>query len=134
MQAVFNKIVTLFPAKIKEVFLLYQYPEGEFKHKPAEFLLFWWFLWDFPCINISVTNNVRLSTYKTSVSPMHCKVTKSSNSTRILRPECSFILSICIIITRVATEIISHILVRNLNFGVVSESEFMQWISSHRWR
>lgn len=29
IQVVFNKIVTLFPAKIKEVFLLYQYPEGK---------------------------------------------------------------------------------------------------------
>ena len=27
-QAVFSKIITLFPAKIKEVFLLYQYPAG----------------------------------------------------------------------------------------------------------
>ena len=33
----FNKIVTLFPAKIKEVFLLYQYPEGEFKLQSALF-------------------------------------------------------------------------------------------------
>ena len=29
LQAVFSKIITLFPAKIKEVFLLYQYPAGE---------------------------------------------------------------------------------------------------------
>ena len=28
-QAVFSKIITLFPAKIKEVFLLYQYPAGK---------------------------------------------------------------------------------------------------------
>ena len=36
----FNKIVTLFPAKIKEVFLLYQYPEGEFKLQSALFRSF----------------------------------------------------------------------------------------------
>jgi len=29
IQAVFSKIITLFPAKIKEVFLLYQYPAGK---------------------------------------------------------------------------------------------------------
>ena len=28
VQVEFDKIITLFPAKIKEVFLLYQYPEG----------------------------------------------------------------------------------------------------------
>jgi hypothetical protein len=28
IQAVFSKVVTIFPAKIKEVFLLYQYPAG----------------------------------------------------------------------------------------------------------
>jgi hypothetical protein len=28
IQAVFSKIVTIFPAKVKEVFLLYQYPAG----------------------------------------------------------------------------------------------------------
>ncbi len=30
IQAVFSKIVTIFPAKVKEVFLLYQYPAGLF--------------------------------------------------------------------------------------------------------
>ena len=29
-QSVFEKIVTIFPAKIKEVFLVYQYTSGEF--------------------------------------------------------------------------------------------------------
>ena len=44
IQVIFSKIVSIFPAKVKEVFLLYQYPEGKRERErqvEKESLIYW---------------------------------------------------------------------------------------------